>query len=79
MFLMGPLAQFKKMFEKGRIIATSLYFGAMFLTLWMAVKVQSKAHSAEHSTQHAQQQYALLPVWDSRPLNNAMQCCINLA
>ena len=43
MFLMGPLAQFKKMFEKGRIIATSLYFGAMFLTLWMAIKVQYHA------------------------------------
>ena len=41
MFLMGPLAQFKKMFEKGRIIATSLYFGAMFLTLWMAIKVRA--------------------------------------
>ncbi len=39
MFLMGPLAQFKKMFEKGRIIATCLYFGAMFITLWMAIKV----------------------------------------
>lgn len=39
MFLMGPLAQAKKMFEKGRIIATCLYFGAMFLTLWMAIKV----------------------------------------
>lgn len=43
MFLMGPLAQFKKMFEKGRIVATSLYFGAMFLTLWMAIKVQQHA------------------------------------
>lgn len=39
MFLMGPLAQLKKMFEKGRIIATSIYIGALFLTLWMAVKV----------------------------------------
>lgn len=41
MFLMGPLSQFKKMFEKGRIIATCLYFGAMFLTLWMAIKVRT--------------------------------------
>ncbi|DBB12108.1 TPA: hypothetical protein ACH3X3_006219 [Trebouxia sp. C0006] len=41
MFLMGPLAQFKKMFEKGRIIATCLYFGAMFITLWMAIKLHS--------------------------------------
>ncbi len=44
MFLMGPLAQFKKMFEKGRIIATCLYFGAMFLTLWMALKVSVCCH-----------------------------------
>ena len=43
---MGPLAQSKKMFEKGRIIATSLYFGAMFLTLWMAVKVQQQVQFA---------------------------------
>ena len=48
MFLMGPLAQAKKMFEKGRIIATCLYFGAMFLTLWMAIKVLTPTY-VDHS------------------------------
>ena len=49
MFLMGPLAQAKKMFEKGRIIATCLYFGAMFLTLWMAIKVFTTSTYMDHS------------------------------
>ena len=40
MFLMGPITQMKKMFEKGRIIATLVYIAAMFLTLFAAIKVQ---------------------------------------
>jgi hypothetical protein len=39
MFLMGPVTQLKKMFEKGRIIATLVYVAAMFLTLFAAIKV----------------------------------------
>ena len=39
MFLMGPLKQIAKMFEKGRIIATVIYIVAMGLTLWAALHV----------------------------------------
>ena len=39
MFLMGPLRQLSKMFEKGRIIATLVYIAFMFLTLFSAIKV----------------------------------------
>lgn len=39
MFLMGPLRQLSKMFEKGRIVATLVYIVFMFLTLFSAIKV----------------------------------------
>lgn len=39
MFLMGPVRQIVKMFEKGRILATLIYIAAMFLTLFSAIKV----------------------------------------
>ena len=39
MFLMGPLKQLAKMFEKGRIVATAIYLSALGLTLWAALKV----------------------------------------
>ena len=40
MFLMGPLKQLSKMFEKGRIFATIIYLAALVLTLWAALKVR---------------------------------------
>jgi hypothetical protein len=39
MFLMGPVRQIVKMFEKGRLLATLVYIAAMFLTLFSAIKV----------------------------------------
>ncbi len=39
MFLMGPVKQIVKMFEKGRLLATVVYIVAMFLTLFSAIKV----------------------------------------
>ena len=39
MFLMGPLRQLSKMFEKGRIVATLVYLVFMVLTLLCAIKV----------------------------------------
>lgn len=39
MFLMGPVKQIVKMFEKGRALATLIYIAAMFLTLFSAIKV----------------------------------------
>jgi hypothetical protein len=39
MFLMGPIKQLVKMFEKGRIVATLIYFAAMFATLFAAIRV----------------------------------------
>lgn len=39
MFLMGPLRQLSKMFEKGRIVATVVYLVFMALTLFCAIKV----------------------------------------
>lgn len=41
LFLMGPMKQLAKMFEKGRIIATVIYIVALGLTLWAALKVKS--------------------------------------
>ncbi|KAK9799758.1 hypothetical protein WJX73_000663 [Symbiochloris irregularis] len=41
MFLMGPIKQVQKMFEKGRIFATIIYVAAMGATLWAALKVHS--------------------------------------
>ena len=41
MFLMGPLRQLSKMFEKGRIVATLVYLVFMALTLFCAIKVRS--------------------------------------
>ena len=38
LFLMGPIKQLKKMFDKGRIVATTTYLVAMCLTLWAALK-----------------------------------------
>ena len=40
MFLMGPLRQLSKMFEKGRIVATLVYLVFMALTLVSAIKVR---------------------------------------
>lgn len=40
MFLMGPLKQLSRMFDKGRIIATSIYIVSMLLTLWAALHVR---------------------------------------
>ena len=39
MFLMGPLKQLSKMFDKGRIVATCLYIASLGLTLFSALKV----------------------------------------
>ena len=39
MFLMGPLKQLSKMFDKGRIVATCLYLASLGLTLFSALKV----------------------------------------
>ena len=39
MFLVGPLKQLTAMFEKGRVVASLVYIGAMFLTLFSAIKV----------------------------------------
>ena len=76
MFLMGPLAQFKKMFEKGRIFATCLYFGAMFITLWMAIKVSILARLctavAHCITDTAQNVVTILHVCDILSLCIAM-------
>ncbi|CAK0785986.1 hypothetical protein CVIRNUC_009199 [Coccomyxa viridis] len=41
MFLMGPLRQLSKMFEKGRIVATLVYLVFMVLTLLCAIKLRS--------------------------------------
>lgn len=38
MFLMGPIKQLFKMFEKGRSVATLIYFAAMFATLFSAIR-----------------------------------------
>ena len=43
MFLMGPLRQLSKMFEKGRIVATLVYLVFMVLTLLCAIKVRTSA------------------------------------
>ena len=40
MFLMGPIKQVQKMFEKGRIFATIIYVAAMGATLWAALHVR---------------------------------------
>lgn len=40
-FLMGPMAQLRKMFDKGRVVATLLYFLFMGLTLYFALVVKS--------------------------------------
>lgn len=37
-FLIGPMKQFKKMFESGRIIATIIYLVSMGLTLFFGIK-----------------------------------------
>lgn len=39
MSLMGPIKQLFKMFEKGRAVATLIYFAAMFATLFSAIRV----------------------------------------
>ena len=41
MFLMGPLKQLSKMFDKGRIVASCLYIASLGLTLFSALKVPS--------------------------------------
>jgi len=41
LFLMGPMKQLKSMFEKGRVYATSSFFGSMVLTLFVTMKLQS--------------------------------------
>ncbi|EIE18574.1 SFT2-domain-containing protein [Coccomyxa subellipsoidea C-169] len=41
MFLMGPVKQIVKMFEKGRLLATVVYIVAMFLTLFSAIKLHN--------------------------------------
>jgi len=40
MFLSGPWTHLKKMMEKGRIVATIIYFLSMFLTLFCAIHVR---------------------------------------
>lgn len=37
MFLMGPMKQLGKMFDKGRIVATCTYLASLGLTLWAAL------------------------------------------
>jgi len=39
MFLMGPLKQLSKMFDKGRIVATCIYIASLALTLFAALEV----------------------------------------
>ena len=39
MFLMGPMKQLGKMFDKGRIVATCAYLASLGLTLWAALWV----------------------------------------
>lgn len=41
MFLSGPLTHIKKMMEKGRIIATVIYFCSMGMTLYCAIHLHS--------------------------------------
>ena len=41
MFLSGPWTHLKKMMEKGRIVATVIYFASMFLTLFCAIHVSN--------------------------------------
>lgn len=41
MFLMGPLKQLSKMFDKGRIVATCVYIASLALTLFAALKLHS--------------------------------------
>jgi hypothetical protein len=41
MFLSGPLTHAKKMMEKGRIVATVIYFSSMGLTLFCAIHLHS--------------------------------------
>ena len=41
MFLMGPMKQLARMCDKGRTVATCIYFGSMVLTLVAALKVCS--------------------------------------
>lgn len=38
-FLLGPMKQFKKMFDSTRIIATGIYLGTIVLTLLVALKM----------------------------------------
>lgn len=40
MFLMGPGAQLKRMFDKGRWVATAIYLASMLLTLLAAYVVR---------------------------------------
>ena len=40
MFLMGPMKQLGKMFDKGRIVATCAYLASLGLTLWAALWVR---------------------------------------
>lgn len=41
MFLMGPLKQLSKMFDKGRIVATCIYIASLALTLFAALELHS--------------------------------------
>lgn len=40
MFLMGPMAQLKRMFDKGRWVATAVYLASLLLTLVAAFVVR---------------------------------------
>lgn len=43
MFLMGPMAQLKRMFDKGRWIATAVYLASLLITLMAAYVVRAAA------------------------------------
>ena len=50
MFLMGPMKQLSKMFDKGRIVASCIYIASLALTLFSALKVVRLSFSSAIST-----------------------------
>ncbi len=53
MFLMGPMAQLKRMFDKGRWIATAVYLSSLLLTLVAAYVVRLLCGIYSMYMQHA--------------------------
>lgn len=49
MFLMGPMAQLKRMFDKGRWVATAVYLASMLSTLLAAYVVRERVVVADEN------------------------------